>query len=288
MSAVGKVVGGIKDAVFGGDKKTVTSSNFASMSSDEAQRLNEIETQIQSLYGNQGQLGAEQQAGANKVSQLFQQQLSQFLAGGSSNPNPTPEQLQQATSYVDQTFTNPAQQALQQYGSDFSSQAEARAAALGRNPNADIATQQAIAGEIAKQGLGVQSERGSRIAQNARQLNDVGYARNLQGLQVGQQGSSYLNGLAQQAFGNQVGLLNARSGLAGIYQKERGQNAIGQQTNPGILGTLTGAAGQIGGAISAGTGLSNLIGGIGQSAPSSSPYMSSNNESQFGGGNFRL
>lgn len=264
----------VTDTLFGGGQSQTENANFSQMTPEERKRLQDIESQITSTTSNQNAQG-------NNYNQLFQQQLTQFLAGGSQNPNPTPEQLQQATQFVDQTFTNPSQTALKQYGSDFQSQAQGKAAALGRDPNADIATQQAIAGEMAKQGLGIQAERGSRIAQGAQSLNDMAYNR-------GTQSSNFLNSLTQQAFGNQMSLLNARSGLAGIYQTERGQKAGIAQTSPGLLGGLTGAIGQVSGAIGAGQKLGGMLGGLGGSSSSPGQYMSSNNSGTFGNGNFSL
>lgn len=227
MSAVKKAISGATSFLVGGD--TTKETAFADMTQEEQKRLQEIEGSINQLYGQQSQ--------QDPSTDLFRQALTHFMAGGSSNPNPTPEQLQQATSFVDQTFTNPSQVALDQYNKDFTSQAQAQAAAMGRNPNLDIATQQAIQGEIARQGLGLQAERGARIQQAARDLNDTGYARGLQQLKAGMQGSNFLNSLGQQAFANRIGLLNQRTGLADMFQRERQVGKYG--TTSGALTNLT-------------------------------------------------
>lgn len=260
MGAVGDVIGGVSDTLFGGSPEVVQGKAFSPMSAQENERLKSIEKQIGDLYGQQGQ--------QDSSVGLFRQQLSQFLAGGSSNPNPTPEQLKQATTIVDQTFTAPAQQQLQQNQADFASQQQAQAAALGRNPNSDIATQQAIMSATARAGQGLQSERGARIQQAALGLNDAGYSRGLQSLNAGMQGSSFLNNLGQQAFANRMGLLNARSGLAGIYQNERSQSTAGVQSSPGILGTVGGAIGQVAGIGSGLNSLSSAFGGGGGNSQS--------------------
>lgn len=228
MSAVGKAVSGVTNFLVGGKPKYHENKAYGEMSPEEKARLNDIENQFQSM-------DPETQ---NALTSLFQDQLKSFIVGGSQNPNPTAEQLQQATQFVDQTFTNQAQQQLQQQGQDFASQQQAQAAALGRNPNADIATQQAIMSTMARAGQGLQAERGARIAQTSRELNDVGYNRGLQNLSAGMQGVGYLNSLGQQAFQNRLGLLNARTGIADYYQRNRANQGTTQTTSSGMLTNL--------------------------------------------------
>lgn len=261
----------VKDAVFGGKPKQ--GKAFARMSADEQARLNQIEAGIQSLY-DQTNL-TEAQSGAQDITQLFQSHLKDFLGGGANSAF-----AKQSADYVDELFTNPAQNIVNQNLADAQSQAAGRAAALGRNPNADIATQQALLGETQRQNLGLQAERGARI-QNA----------SLDRLNTGLQGAGYLNNLAQQAFGNQLNLLNARTGLAGIYQNNRA-NTGAVSTSPGILGSVANAAGQIGGTIGAitgvGSGVSRMFGSSGGS-PQGGSYLSSQSGYVPGGiGRFTL
>lgn len=259
MSAVSDFVGGATDFLVGGKPQYHENRAFSDMSPEEQQRLKSIEGDNQNLYNQQGQ--------QDPSVELFRQQLSHFLSGGSSNPNPTAQQLQQASQFVDQTFTAPAQQQLQQDQSNFASQQQAQAAALGRNPNADIATQQAILSASARAGQGLQAERGARIAQQAQSLNQETQNRGLQGLQAGMQGSGFLNQLGQQAFQNRLGLLNQRSGLADYYQKERSIPGTTQSTSSGLLTNIGSVQNGLynvstGGSTARGDGMS-LIKGIG-------------------------
>lgn len=272
MAAVGNVV----SSVFGGQKKV--QGAYGEMSPEEEARLKSIEGQIENLFDNQSGQQQANLAQSQQIQNLFANNLKSFLTKGSAM---TPEDIKQASDFVDQTFTNPAQNVVNQNVADYQSQAQGRAAALGRNPNADIATQQAIAGEGIRQNVGLQAERGARI----QQATTDQYNRGLSGLNAGMQGSGFLNNLTQQAFQNQMGLLNARTGLADFYQKERSKYNPGPQTSPGLLGGLTAGIGQVSGLMSAGQGLGTLIKGT----PSSGQeYTSSNNSGQFGRGNFSL
>lgn len=223
---------------FVGDKKAPT-ANLAyqpvDSTSTESRLTEAMNNNLSSAYADQGNKGEANQINANDITSLFTQHLKDFLAQ-------TQQQQQQAgTDFVDQTFTNPAQAAVNQNLADAQSQGSARAAALGRNPNADIATQQALLGETQRQNIGLQAERGSRI-QSA--TNDI-YNRGLNGLNAGMQGSGFLNNLTQQAFQNQLGLLNGQSGLAQYYQRGRAVQGYTPNASSGLLtniGAITNAA----------------------------------------------
>lgn len=233
-------MGGVLKKVFGGNTRAVQGSNFAPRTDEENRRLQQIEGEIDHLFGDQGTLNGIAQDQSSEIQNLFANNLKTFLTNGT---NPTPEDIANASAFVDQTFTNPSQQVLKQQQQDFSDQARATAASLGRDPNADIATQQAIAGESMRQGIGLQAERGARI----QQATSDQFTRGLQGLQAGQQGSGFLNDLSQRAFTNRMGLLNARSGLADFYQKERSKTSINQATSsPGLLGYQSAIAKTVG------------------------------------------
>lgn len=246
---------GITNKLVGGKQSAINSSNFSQISPEETKRLQDIESQINSLFEGQSAERMQSLAQSADIQGLFANNLKSFLTNGT---NPTPEQIAQAEQFVDQTFTNPAQEVLRQRNADYASQAQAQAAALGRNPNADIATQQAIAGEGMRQGIGLSAERGQRIAQN---VNDQ-FGRGLQGLQTGMQGSNFLNGLTQQAFGNQLSLLNGRTGLAGIYQNERGQRPVGIQTSSGVLSNINSVMNAGSNVIAGGSNQVEMIGGL--------------------------
>lgn len=228
MSAVKSGISKLTGGLIGG--KTTKDTTFTDMTPEEQKRLADIEGQINDLFGENGKLRGQDLSQNVDVQNLFTNNLKSFLTSGGQT---TPEDIKRASDFVDQTFTQPTQQVVDQNVANYESQAQARAAALGRNPNADIATQQAIAGEGLRQNIGLQAERGSRIAQNTQEQ----YNRSLGSLNAGLQGSGYLNNLAQQAFQNQVGLLNSRTGLANIYQRERQVGKFG--TSSGALTNLT-------------------------------------------------
>jgi hypothetical protein len=248
MSFVGKAISAVTEPIFGGGQKAQAS--HSGITTDEVARLNDIESKIGDLYKNQpSQVGLAQKD--QQIQDLFRDHLIDFMSGAGKT-EPTPEQLAQATDFVDKTFTAPTQTALNQYQSDFTDQQNARAAALGRNPNADIATQQAIFGEGQRNTMNLQNQRGAQIQQQAMGLNQLANDRSLQGLSAGMQGvnqglqtSGFLNSLQQQAMLNRMNLLNQKTGIANFYQADRG--IAGYGTNPGILGNISSGLGQISG-----------------------------------------
>jgi hypothetical protein len=258
-------MGFVEDAfntVFGGEQKAAVYNSFTPITEEEKARLAEIEGEIKKLYSR-----GTTSKGPQEMQDLFRKHILQFVQKDYGT-NPTPEQMAEATSFVDSTFTKPAQEALSQQQGDFESQMSARAAALGRNPNVDIATQQAMLGEAMRGQRGLMQERGSRIAQEARGVNQMGYDRALNRLNVGQLGSqqemqrsSFLNDLSQRAFQNQMNLLNARTGIGQFHQSERGQNGANTMTtNPGLLGGAVAAGNQIAQLGQAYGGISTMMG----------------------------
>ena len=231
VKKVGSVAGKVGSFVFGGDSKPVQGANYAAMSDEEIARLQSIESEIERMFGEQGTLSKSSLAQSQEVQTLFADNLKNFLSGGSANP----EIQAQNASYIDQLFTNPAQKVIDQNVANYEAQAQAKAASLGRNPNADVATQQAIAGEAIRQNIGLQAERGQRIQDlQTGQLN------------AGMQGGNYLSQLGQQAFTNRFNLLNQRSGLADFYQRQRSNTTTNNMsTSPGLLGNISNGLGQI-------------------------------------------
>lgn len=239
VGGIGDVVGGVTDTLFGGKQSPIQGSNYEKMSPAEAKRLQDLEGQINDLFGPQNDARVGAMAQNKDIQNLFANNLKTFLLKGGQN---TPEDVNRASQFVDQTFTNPTQNVVNQNIADYQSQAQAKAAALGRDPNIDIATQQAIAGEGLRQNIGLQAERGNRIQQAVKD----NYNQTLGSLNAGMQGSGYLNSLAQQAFSNQLNLLNGKTGLADFYQKERGKTTTNNvSTTPGIFGQINNGLGQI-------------------------------------------
>lgn len=235
---------GITNFLVGGKQKQGSAYQQLDPKSPEGQLVDSLNKALSTNYDQQGAQAGQFGQQANDITALFIQHLKDFLVQG---PNPTPDQINQASQFVDQTFTNPTQNVVNQNIADYQSQAQGRAAALGRDPNADIATQQAIAGEGLRQNIGLQSERGARI----QQATNDNYNRGLAGLNAGMQGSGFLNGLTQQAFSNQLNLLNGQSGLANYYQRNRA-NSGNAQTSSGFLtnlGSIAGNGAKLGGAI---------------------------------------
>jgi len=295
MGAVGKVVGsvaggvggflvggpagaaagaGLGGGLLGGNKSAVQGSNYGKITNPEQQRLAEVEQAINQMFSQQDAAGNKSLAQSGEIQDLFANNLKDFLTSGQTNP----QYLKQASNFIDQTFTNPAQAVVDQNVGNYEAQAQARAASLGRSPNADVATQQAIAGEAMRQNLGLQAERGSRIQQNV-----------MDRLSAGSQGAGFLNGLGQQAFNNRLQLLNGRTGLADFYQKDRGRTTTNMpSTSPGLFGNISGALGQVAG-IQQGLGQLGGLGGFsGGGSSGGSPYLSSNSNSFANSGRFSL
>lgn len=246
VSGVGKAVGGATDFLVGG--KPLDSYNRVEkpMSDEEKARYAEIEKVVNEMLA---------QPDANQdLNALFKQHLLDFTSKD-FGPNPTPEQLQQATSFIDQTFTAPAQQQLTQLQNDTEAQAQAKAAAMGRNGNLDASTQAAVAAEMARANLGVNAERGNRIGNLALQYNDTAYNRAGGQLNSLAQGSNFLNSLTQQAFNNKLNLLNARSGIGSVFQNERFQNRIdgGGGHSSGLLTNINSVQNSLGDVFSGGS-----------------------------------
>lgn len=248
---VKKKVGGATDFLVGG-KKIDEYQKVAPVSEEEKKRQGAIEELIKAEYGQQGAPSADVSFDPKDqaIQDLFREQLMTFMTG-SKTSKPTPEQMAEATAFVDQTFTAPMQEVMRNQSADYESAAQAKAQALGRNANLDIATQQAIYGENMRNQNAITAERGSRIAQEGVRRNEGDFNRGLQGLQAGMNGtqlgfqnqqakmqrSGFLNDLAQRAFNNRMGLLNARSSLNDYMQRDRHGNITkgGGGTTSGLL-----------------------------------------------------
>jgi len=236
MSAVKKAVSGATSFLVGGKQSVLDAKNFSDMPPEERKRLEDIEAKINAEFAKED---AYDPAQAKEIEKLFVDSLKTFMA---RDQNAKPGDIEKATALIDKTFTDPAQAQLKQQTADLQSQYAAQAAAMGRNPNADIATQQAFLGDATRAGLSLNAERGARIQADIQTQTDNNensfqnsFNRGLSQLSAGMQGSGFLNQLGQQAFQNKLSLLNGRTGLAGLYQNERGQKAAGIQTSSGLL-----------------------------------------------------
>jgi len=224
MSAVGKVVGGIGKAVggvtkglLGGgsqDSTQESSINVAPRSAEEQKLLK----QLLEMAAQRPDVSGIQLTDTDKqIQSLFKSNLSNFLAR-KNDGSVDPEALKSATSFIDQTFTKPAEQQLNLATSDYLSQLGAQQAALGRQVS-DASFQENLFKSLANQRAQLGSQRGQMIQDYYTNQPARNIQTGLQGLQglgaIQQQNAfapSFINELNQQAFKNRAALLNQLSG----------------------------------------------------------------------------
>lgn len=174
----------------------------------------------------------------SQLNDLFRNTLVKFAASDFGS-KPTPDQIAEATSYVDQTFTVPAQRVFDQQISKFEQGQAQKAAALGRT-SLDSAYQNDTRNAVANTAADLGAQRGVQIAQKT---NDIAYTQPMQNLNSLGQSSNFFNTQLQNAINNRVGLLNLATG-----QQSLGQNIrlnTGTSTTGGTntsLGTSLGSA----------------------------------------------
>lgn len=268
MSAVGNAVSNATGFLVGG-KQHPSTTTIQGASPAEQQLVSGMQGDLGNLYDQStSAYNSASNAAADPTSQ-FKTLLTHYLA---NNGNATPEQLAQATNFVDQTFTNPTQTAINQYNSVYNDQANAKAAMLGRNPNGDVATQQAIysQGQLNQQNL--MNQRAAMIQQQAQ-------SNTQNALNSGMQGSTFLNNLTQQAFNNRLNALNGMSNLGSYYLNSRVHNttSYGPSTSSGLMTNMT----AIGGGLN---NLTNTWSGSSQLNNALSPLSSVMGSSGGGGG----
>lgn len=257
-----KAVSSITKPLFGsGDQTTTVNKNVAPMSSEEQALLK----QLIGTAGQQVDTSAMQPDAKDKqIQDLFKTNLSTFLSK-KSDGTIDPNALKSATAFIDQTFTNPAEEQLKLAQSDYLSQAGAQQAALGRGVQ-DSAFQENLFKSLANQRAQLGAQRGQLISDQVINQPARDMQTSLQGLQgigaIQQQNAftpNFLNQLNQQAFQNRISLLNTlgnqRLASAGVTQTASGPNT-------GLLGGLT-QIGQFAGGIASAGGL----GGIASSLP---------------------
>lgn len=224
MSFLSSFTGAIGD-IFGGNQSAPATHSGA------AQNVTDLNNQlINNLTTQYATSNTQNSDAVNK----FQSDLNNFLT---NNPNGSPgaNSVADATKTVDQTFTQPAQAAVNQQISNATSGYQARAAALGRDPNLDQSTNQSIANTAVQANLGLQEQRGQRIQQQTQQ----NYGNSLQSLQASSAGAGFLNNLGQQAFTNRLNTLNQNTIPLNYSLGATGQDTAHMQTNPGFLGSLS-------------------------------------------------
>jgi len=186
------------------------------------------------------------------IQELFKSKVTSYLSGNGTSQ----EAINAAKSFVDQTFTAPAEEQLRMANSDFEQAAAARNAALGRG-GTDSSFQELLYGNMANQRANLGAQRGAMIAQEA--INSP-----LRQLQVGADGinaigatqqqrafaPSFLNALNQQAFQNRNALLNNLT-----------SQRMAAPTQTTTQSTDTGLLGAIGTGLQVGTGIAGLLSG---------------------------
>jgi hypothetical protein len=273
LPGIGGAVGAVSDLVTGdsGGKNENVSSTSSKKSSQTQEQTNTIgaETPTDALL-REGYLkeagglskdlsGSYSSAAANsnQINDLFRNALVSFVSGGG---RPTPENIADATSFVDQTFTAPAQKQFQDYVDTLSTNTSARAAALGRNSlDSSINNQFVSAGTNAAKDLA--NERGSRIASRADELS---YARPMEGLQSLLQASNYFNTPLQQAIANRLNLLNSTTAQQGLGLNARIRQGTTKVVQNGSEDATSNTAGRTTEPVSFGTNLTNAGNALGQ------------------------
>jgi hypothetical protein len=275
MGSIGTIIGGAGGALLGGPAGAVAGASIGQAIGGGVDSLTGSGATSQSTTKNIQPASPEELAlrkrlmagtdfsnvpGASSqgdIEAAFKQSLAQYLAS-SQGGAPSKDVLDRATSYIDATFTNPAQQSFDQFQRQYMAQQNEQAAALGRQPM-DSSIQQQNFRTLADKSADIGAQRGSLIAQRSNQIP--------------QENLNFINNLNQQAFQNRVGLMNLQSGLANNMQQYRlsaaGANTVNAGPDRGLFGDI-GAIGQgIGGLNDAygkakdvfGGGLSGLFSG---------------------------
>lgn len=203
--------------VAGGSGKAVDKGALRAelLAQKQAQLDKEYETQKNAFDKQQGDLQKNlAPSDADKqIQDLFRSKVTSYLSR-KEDGSVDPAAFEAAKTFVDQTFTNPAEEQLRMAQSDFESGAAARNAALGRNTS-DSAFQKLLFGNLANQRAQLGAQRGAMIADQYtnQPIRDIGVAsQGLSGINaIHNQNAfapSFLNALNQQATMNRLNLLN--------------------------------------------------------------------------------
>lgn len=245
-AALSGIAGGVAD-VFGwgsGEENRTTRTNQESSQTgklapetadDIAARQTSTRT-MQDLDGYLQQIFGNASKNSQDIDKLFKDALTRYATGSSA---PTPEELQNATDFIDQTFTKGAQTQYTRFLDEAQNRITDRAASLGRS-STDLGYQREFASEAGRAAQDLSDQRGSMIAQRADPYAKLG------GLM---QGAQYFNTPLQQAIGNRLALGNYATGLQ--------QMGLGRRQYEGTL-TSKGTGSTILPEASLGTRLTNL------------------------------
>lgn len=219
--AVGKVAKGVLGGIGAGGKNTqnqttsgTTQTIFDPISGAEERARREAFD----IFDDQRKIANRQQKlDFNNYADVTDSFRDLLIGTLQNNGFASPEQIAQATDYVDQTFTAPAQQQLQQFATNFMNQQSAQAAALGRQPD-DLGFRQDAFSTLAREEANLAAQRGSLIQQRA---DELAFQRPMQQAQLGLAGSQFFNDAASRAFNNQINLLNAATTQQQLGQQVR-------------------------------------------------------------------
>lgn len=274
MGAIGQIaggIGGVVDAITGNTPKEKLEASSEARSRTEffgpgrAERAREdlLQKVILGDVETLGRSQAESIRTAQNVSDEFRNLLIDFLQ---KDPNVTPNSrdIQRASRFVDQTFTEPATLQLNRSIEDFKGQQQARAAQLGRQ-DTDLGFQQELFQNILRGQESIQAERSARIQERADQILAAENAGRLQQLEAGRVGTGFFTDRASSLLGNRLNLLNLAS-LAN-QQAFRERVARGEQIDTstgqkvGFIQPTTGGRIAAGGegAFNVGSGIAGFI-----------------------------
>jgi hypothetical protein len=255
MSAVKKGMGSVSKYLVGnGD--TSTERHVEGASPEEDALRNSILGSLNDLYDQ----NAPDQGNA-QLNNLFQTSLTNYLSQD-MNGKISPELAKSASGFVDQTFTNPQRNALDQYARQYSANTMEMASQMGRSP-LDASIQQNQYRTLADLNQNIETNRDAQIA---KRMDYIGFQRPTEGM-------NFINALNQKAMSNRYQLLNAKSSLmnnAYITPRLNNQTTTNRGPDQGILGSwgsinqglgsISGLTGQTqSGLTSIGGGLSDFV-----------------------------
>ena len=232
--------------------ETKTRLNIDDLTQRERDRLAFLDQQSQTGARQAGAGVQERLEQQSSLNQAFRDTLLQLATGSAS---PTPEQLSEATEFVDATFTAPAQLALDREIEDFAGRQQTQAAALGRQAS-DLGFQEELFGNIVRGQQDIQAQRAGLVQQRA---DELAFNRPLQQAQALGQGSRFFTDQVNTLGRNQANLLNIATNQQQLGQRERELRGETVQEFKGS-GKATAAPSILGAA----SGVVDLIGSIGE------------------------
>lgn len=235
-----------------GTSSTTQQRDLAPLTQEELARQRNIDAAISQGLGQVDSAAAENLAGQSELNKAFRDILLKLSTGSLS---PSQEQINEASTFVDEVFTKPANIALERSIQDFQGAQQGQAAALGRQPD-DIGFQEELLGNIVRGQQDIQSQRAGLIQQRADELS---FNRPTQLAGALGQGAQFFNQSATNLLNNRINLLNAGTAQQQLGQRERELKAGVTQT-----GNTTGKSTQTGSILDTVSQLGNIGSSIAQ------------------------